>query len=365
MPVRSLVKWVLVIVVLSLADTAIGEVADIAVSKQVDNPAPLPGNSVEFTITVSNDGPQDALSIDVTDRLPAGLSIPAGMAPFTSQGSYEPATGLWQVGGVSIGQPAVLTIPALAAPANTPTCYENVAAITDFSGYDDYSGNDAFSASVLAGGATYCADLVLTVSPTTKRSEGCGRNVTFDVTVRNNGPASAFHVEATLTGVPQGLGLGPEYFDPVIFDEIRDGESVTGKLKWYIECKTPEQFVDYSVELVTGTLLAPQSVTEVTDEFRIPKSGPCDCPVYPEIGYVACFIATAAYGSPLEPQVESLRDFRDRFLVPDPLGRRLVDIYYRVSPPIAGFIAGNEALRATARAFLAPVVVGAVLLEPR
>jgi len=48
-----------------------------------------------------------------------------------------------------------------------------------------------------------------------------------------------------------------------------------------------------------------------------------------------CFVATAAYGSSMEPQVTILRKFRDRYLLPNPLGNALVDFYYKCSPPLA------------------------------
>ena len=73
-------------------------------------------------------------------------------------------------------------------------------------------------------------------------------------------------------------------------------------------------------------------------------------------GSSGCFIATAAYGSQMEPHVEILRKFRDAYLMPSKWGQALVYAYYRHSPPIADFIAGHDALRAAVRWTLLPAV---------
>jgi len=69
-----------------------------------------------------------------------------------------------------------------------------------------------------------------------------------------------------------------------------------------------------------------------------------------------CFIATAAYGSLMEPHVKILRDFRDRFLIGNTLGDSFIRFYYTYSPPIANFIAKHDNLRAVVRLSLLPVV---------
>ena len=69
-----------------------------------------------------------------------------------------------------------------------------------------------------------------------------------------------------------------------------------------------------------------------------------------------CFIATAAYGSYMEPDVMVLRNFRDRYMLTNVLGRTIVNFYYAASPPVADYIAVRPALRTATRATIAPIV---------
>ncbi len=69
-----------------------------------------------------------------------------------------------------------------------------------------------------------------------------------------------------------------------------------------------------------------------------------------------CFIATAAYGTPMAKELDALRAVRDRALLTNPLGRLAVASYYAMSPPIARAVASDDRLRAGARALLAPIV---------
>jgi len=69
-----------------------------------------------------------------------------------------------------------------------------------------------------------------------------------------------------------------------------------------------------------------------------------------------CFIATAAYGSKLHNYVRILRNFRDKYLLPSKIGRKIVDIYYKYSPFVADFIAKHNALKVAVRLNLLPII---------
>jgi hypothetical protein len=93
------------------------------------------------------------------------------------------------------------------------------------------------------------------------------------------------------------------------------------------------------------------------DNISIPTTPPCGAFVDPEDPDSDCFIATAAYGSMLEPRVAALRQFRDQYLERTGLGRTFIRLYYRHSPPVAAVIAEHEWLRFLARMLLTPLVL--------
>ena len=68
-----------------------------------------------------------------------------------------------------------------------------------------------------------------------------------------------------------------------------------------------------------------------------------------------CFIATAAYGSNMDRHVKALTKFRDKCLVTNLIGRRIVKSYYRFSPPIADYLSNHPVERAIVRYALIPI----------
>ena len=73
------------------------------------NAVPLEGEVVTFEIEVTNNGTAQATNVSLTDLLPAGLTATAGNGAVT-QGSYDAATGLFDVGTLNIGETAILTL---------------------------------------------------------------------------------------------------------------------------------------------------------------------------------------------------------------------------------------------------------------
>lgn len=130
---------------------------------------------------------------------------------------------------------------------------------------------------------------------------------------------------------------------------VTSGSSVTGN-----------GTVGYSVAANTGVLQS-GTITIAGQTFLIniettppPSSGGGG-------GGGGCFIATAAFGSPMERHVQVLRDFRNRYLLDYKLGQKFVNLYYQASPQIAETISKSETLRLLTRWFLIPIVGAAYL----
>lgn len=99
-------------------------IADLSVSKAVNNSTPALGQAITFTVTVNNAGPQSATNVLVQDALPAGLGY---VSDTPGQGSYNNGSGIWTVGTLNSGQTVNLT---LVATPTVGTLITNTALVT-------------------------------------------------------------------------------------------------------------------------------------------------------------------------------------------------------------------------------------------
>lgn len=118
--------------------------------------------------------------------------------------------------------------------------------------------------------------------------------------------------------------------------------------------------VSYSIQENTGGTNRVGAITVADQVYTVTQSGvsPPDTTAVPAGGGGGggCFIATAAFGSPLEPHVQVLRDFRDEYLSGHAPGRLLMRLYDDLSPSVARFISGHEGLKTAVRLSLLPLI---------
>ncbi|GFO53133.1 hypothetical protein GMSM_01400 [Geomonas sp. Red276] len=100
----------------------------------------------------------------------------------------------------------------------------------------------------------------------------------------------------------------------------------------------------------------PGPVSSVGSDF------PEQTSAFPDVKGQGCFIATAAYGFYSAPQVQALRQFRDRYLMTNATGRAFVAWYYKHGPKGAAYLRTHPWLKGPVRAILFPLVVLALFM---
>ena len=111
--------------------------ADLSLSNTVNNTIPGVGENVTFTLAIDNAGPLDATNVEVTDQLPAGLTL---VSATPSQGSYNSNTGVWDVGTVGNNDTATLDVVATTTTPGNVTYTAEVTA-SDQNDPDSTPGN--------------------------------------------------------------------------------------------------------------------------------------------------------------------------------------------------------------------------------
>ena len=110
-------------------------VADLSIEKDVDNSTPNIGREVEFTITVTNNGPLDASNIVISDQLTTGFIYVSD----DSLGDYNATTGEWTISNLPNGDSAFLTIRAVVSLVDN---YVNTASVLSSGSFDPNQSNN-------------------------------------------------------------------------------------------------------------------------------------------------------------------------------------------------------------------------------
>ena len=165
---------------------------DLAITKVVDNANPLFDSIITYTITVVNNGPDASTDVVVKDIWPAN-----GLKFITSTGTYNPATGIWNVGELGSNEIATLTITAKTTAIGK---FENKVSVNG-TGYDSNLSNNNASVNITVPD---CVILNITkvatggiVSEEPNKEVIAGEKITYTVIVSNYGPSVATNVYLT------------------------------------------------------------------------------------------------------------------------------------------------------------------------
>ncbi|MGL4669595.1 MAG: DUF7507 domain-containing protein, partial [Methanobacteriaceae archaeon] len=157
--------------------------ADLEVIKNVNVTSPNVSDQVSYTITVKNNGPDNATGVILTDLLPSGLSF--NNAVF-SKGTYNSTTGIWTIGNLDVNESVTLVVNAT---LNTAGTWINNATVTGI----EYDSNPTNNKAVAAINGSDIADLAVSknISSTNPKNND---TVNFTIIVTNNGPSNALNV---------------------------------------------------------------------------------------------------------------------------------------------------------------------------
>ena len=170
--------------------------ADLAMNVGVDNSAPNEGDTITYTITITNNGPGEATGAVVTHLMPSKLIY---VSDSPSQGSYNSDKGQWNIGDLPNGAIATLAI-ATAVDANTcADTITNIVILTAMDQADSYVNNNNDSVDI----TVQCADLAVNMS-VDNDTPSSGDSIVYTTIITNNGTDNATNVEVAVL-LPLGV----------------------------------------------------------------------------------------------------------------------------------------------------------------
>ncbi len=181
----------------STSSATVAVEADVAVVK--NGPTSIEaGTDITYSVTVTNNGPSDATTVTLTDAVPANTTVVSATqdsGPLFNCAPLPPAGGTGTItctiGTLTAASTAVFTFVMHVSPAATEgSSIVNTADVTTAT-TDPVSNNTSTTTAIVASPA----DLVIT--KTGPADAGQDTDITYTVTVTNNGPADSLNVELT------------------------------------------------------------------------------------------------------------------------------------------------------------------------
>ncbi len=143
--------------------------ADLTVEKSVDNSTPHNGDQISYSVTVKNDGPDDATGVSISDLLPLGLSYVSD----DGNGAYDSGTGIWTIGSLANGASVILTVTAeVTGNVSDEILNHAVATAIEIDPNSDNNQDDALV--TVAGSAERCVENCETTPPPPPSGGGGG-----------------------------------------------------------------------------------------------------------------------------------------------------------------------------------------------